>query len=201
MDSNEHMKKGAYWYYLCIKWHYTHDSCPLYLTPSGFETLKANGAALLDNFRLHTDSMINVLTQLPAGSLTIAVWMDHCDWFTPSVSKGSVSGTSTPNGTTNGKPKANGVGGGVAANLDPTLLGEGDKPCELRQAIRALKRALRPKGRVFWRSAAMQPWYARLFEEEGFEVERISVREVGTKKPIDGVNMYASSWKATWPGF
>lgn len=177
------MSKGAYWYYLCLKQRYTHRSRPLYLTPAGFETLKANGAALLDNFRLHTDSIINVLTQLPPASLTIAVWMDHCDWFKPSVSASSHTLA-------------------ASSGKDNTLLGESDaKACELRQAICALKMALKPKGRVFWRSAAMDPWYAQLFKEEGFQVERIGVRDIGAKMPIDGVNMYASSWKAIWPGF
>ena len=45
----------------------------------------------------------------------------------------------------------------------------------------------------------MMPWYVRLFEEEGFEVRRIRVREIGTKVPIDGVNMYASFWEGRKP--
>ena len=87
--------------------------------------------------------------------------------------------------------------------------------CQLTEAIRALHTALQPGGRAFWRSAAVHPWYARLFEENGFKVEPIAVRfafcsaagpqaessclqlrEIGTARPIDNVNMYASFYKA-----
>jgi hypothetical protein len=46
---------------------------------------------------------------------------------------------------------------------------------ELIKTIKAIHRALKPGGRVFWRSAALEPWYAALFAQEGFEVEAISV--------------------------
>ncbi|KDQ16546.1 hypothetical protein BOTBODRAFT_43462 [Botryobasidium botryosum FD-172 SS1] len=155
-------------------------------------TPKANAAAILENFCLHADSIINVLTQLPPASLTIAVWMDHCDWFKPPVPlTSSLPPPSSSFIHKKDKDKkdnsalledVNGIDHSGGKDEKPER-----EPCELRQAIRALKKALKPKGRVFWRSAAMEPWYARLFAEEGFEVERIGVREVGAKVPIDDV--------------
>ncbi|KAF7321357.1 hypothetical protein MKEN_00655900 [Mycena kentingensis (nom. inval.)] len=76
-------KNDNYFYLLALLGHYTRDSCPEYLTRRGFEALKANGASALDTFRLHTDSIVNVLRGLPDASLTRAIVMDHNDWFTP----------------------------------------------------------------------------------------------------------------------
>lgn len=67
------------------------------------------------------------------------------------------------------------------------------KPCELTIAIKSLHRALKSGGRAFWRSAGMSPWYSEIFRSEGFHVECISVREIGTQTPIDNVNMCVSS--------
>lgn len=90
----------------------------------------------------------------------------------------------------------------------------------MRRTLQALYLTLKPGGRVFWRSAAMDPWYALVYKELGFKVERISVRnfpqtklesrmkshsshsqvrKINAKVPIDNVNMYASFWKATKP--
>ncbi|KAJ7497210.1 hypothetical protein FB451DRAFT_1458187 [Mycena latifolia] len=76
-------KTGNYFYLLALLGHYTHSSCPEYLTRSGFDTLKANNGQALDAFRLHTDSIVNVLRGLSDASLTRALIMDHLDWFTP----------------------------------------------------------------------------------------------------------------------
>ncbi|KAJ7494387.1 hypothetical protein B0H11DRAFT_2156166 [Mycena galericulata] len=77
------LKTGAYFYLLGLLGHYTHDSCPAYLTHSGFEHLKANSSKALDAFRLHTDSLLNVFRSLPDKCLTRVVVMDHLDWFAP----------------------------------------------------------------------------------------------------------------------
>lgn len=61
----------------CLLGHYTPDSCPDYLTKRGFEALKANDGELLDAFRLHTDSIVNVLNGLGDESITRAIVMDH----------------------------------------------------------------------------------------------------------------------------
>lgn len=58
-------------------------------------------------------------------------------------------------------------------------------PCELTLAVKVLHRALKSGGRVFWRSAAMKPWYTEIFEEQGFQVEPISVRQLHTPSISD----------------
>jgi len=35
----------------------------------------------MESFRLHTDSIVNVLSGLSDGSVTRAIIMDHMDWF------------------------------------------------------------------------------------------------------------------------
>ncbi|KAJ3925991.1 MAG: hypothetical protein NXY57DRAFT_1030425 [Lentinula lateritia] len=76
------LKTENYFYLLCLLGHYTPTSCPLYLTHSGFKTLKANEGSAANSFRLHTDSIYNVLRGLNSWSLTRALIMDHLDWFT-----------------------------------------------------------------------------------------------------------------------
>ncbi|KAI0338707.1 hypothetical protein BDW22DRAFT_1415383 [Trametopsis cervina] len=78
-----HMRTGAYHYLLCLLGRYTHESCPLFLTRDGFARLKADDGAILDSFRLHTDSIVNALQGLGDGSITKMVVMDHMDWFMP----------------------------------------------------------------------------------------------------------------------
>ncbi|KAF5370776.1 hypothetical protein D9758_001842 [Tetrapyrgos nigripes] len=77
------LKNDNYFYQLALLGHYSPSSCPSYLTRTGFEKLKANNAMELDTFRLHTDSIYNVLRGLPSWSLTRAIIMDHLDWFAP----------------------------------------------------------------------------------------------------------------------
>ncbi|KAJ7733754.1 hypothetical protein DFH07DRAFT_132329 [Mycena maculata] len=76
-------KNDNYFYLLGLLGHYTPESCPQYLTRAGFDKLKANNGQALDAFRLHTDSIVNVLNGLSDWSLTRALIMDHLDWFTP----------------------------------------------------------------------------------------------------------------------
>ncbi|KIP07889.1 hypothetical protein PHLGIDRAFT_510955 [Phlebiopsis gigantea 11061_1 CR5-6] len=78
-----HMRAGAYHYLLCLLGRYTPESCPLFLTREGFEKLRENDGALLDTFRLHTDSIINALQGLADNTITKMVVMDHMDWFDP----------------------------------------------------------------------------------------------------------------------
>jgi len=83
ITSTYSLRDGAYFYLLCLLGHYTPESCPSYLTQAGFDTLKSNQSEALDSFRLHTDSIVNVLRGLSPASLTRAVIMDHLDWFAP----------------------------------------------------------------------------------------------------------------------
>ncbi|KAK3062068.1 hypothetical protein LTS18_004886 [Coniosporium uncinatum] len=61
--------------------------------------------------------------------------------------------------------------------------------------IRALNRVLKMRGRVLVRSAGLNPWYVRAFEEGGFACKRVAARLPGTC--TDRVNMYASTWICT----
>ncbi|KAK7035926.1 hypothetical protein R3P38DRAFT_2909750 [Favolaschia claudopus] len=81
--SSHVLKTGAYFYLLTLLGHYTYESCPAYLTRSGFAKLKANSSKALESFHLYTDSILNVVGSLPDNSLTRVVLMDHLDWFLP----------------------------------------------------------------------------------------------------------------------
>lgn len=74
-----------YFYYLTLKGHYARDNCPDYLTDKGHRNLTTprNGAAPIENIRLHTDTLNDVFARLAKKSITIAIIMDHMDWFDP----------------------------------------------------------------------------------------------------------------------
>ncbi|RDW90779.1 class I SAM-dependent methyltransferase [Aspergillus mulundensis] len=55
--------------------------------------------------------------------------------------------------------------------------------------------ALKMDGRILLRSASIEPWYIKNFEENGFSARRVGARFSGTC--IDRVNMYASTWICT----
>jgi betaine lipid synthase len=62
--------------------------------------------------------------------------------------------------------------------------------------VKAVNRALKQGGRVLLRSAGLNPWYIRAFEENGFMCKRVAARlPAGTC--TDRVNMYASTWILT----
>ncbi|KAI9302372.1 hypothetical protein BJ944DRAFT_167417 [Cunninghamella echinulata] len=149
IPSHSLLRTDQYFYHLCMTQKYTQESCPSYLTFEGFTKLKTSGA--LDAFRLHTDSILNVLTTLPDNYLTILVVMDHMDWFDPQSHD------------------------------------------ELLDEIKQMNRALQVGGHVYWRSAGTKPWYNKLFEQNGFQVEALGIRTPG--KVIDRVNMYASFYR------
>ncbi|KKK25827.1 hypothetical protein P175DRAFT_0502893 [Aspergillus ochraceoroseus IBT 24754] len=60
---------------------------------------------------------------------------------------------------------------------------------------RKFNQALKMDGRVLLRSASIEPWYIRHFEENGFTARRVGARFPGSC--IDRVNMYASTWICT----
>ncbi|KAH8550732.1 hypothetical protein BGW37DRAFT_498263, partial [Umbelopsis sp. PMI_123] len=74
-------RNDQYFFYLCLMQKYARESCPSYLTEEGFKILKETNAT--DAFRLHTDSIVNVLRSLPENYLTRMIVMDHMDWFSP----------------------------------------------------------------------------------------------------------------------
>ena len=147
------LKNDNYFYLLCLSGQYTPASSPEYLKHSVIDSLKASRA--LESFRLHTDTVEQVLGRLTPSSLTKAVLMDHMDWM-----------------------DWDGI--------------------EVRKEIVALRNAMKPGGRVMFRSAAKKPWYVKIYEEEGFQCHPVAVRE--NNHSIDRINMYASTWLAKLSG-
>ena len=146
-------KNDNYFYLLCLKGHYTAECCPDYLKPNVINEVKSNKA--LEAFRLHTDTVEQVLGRLTPSTLTKAVLMDHMDWM-----------------------DWDGI--------------------EVRKEIVALRNAMKPGGQVLFRSAAKKPWYAKVYEEEGFTCTPVAIR--GNSNSIDRINMYASTWLARLNG-
>lgn len=72
-----------YFYYLCLQAKYSKKNCPDYLTSSGFRSLTKQNNSALQGIRLHTDYLNNVLDRLSKKTITVAVIMDHMDWFDP----------------------------------------------------------------------------------------------------------------------
>lgn len=74
-----------YFYYLTLKGHYARNNCPDYLTEKGMRQLTTakNGSAPIDRIRLHTDTLNDVFARLSKKCITIAIIMDHMDWFDP----------------------------------------------------------------------------------------------------------------------
>ncbi|KAG8843241.1 hypothetical protein FRB96_004229 [Tulasnella sp. 330] len=171
------LKDVNYHYFLCLNGRYTPLSCPSYLKPEGFKTMKS--AQVNNAFKLHTDTILNVLRGLGDESLTKIIVMDSLDWFDP-IPK------STPLPPT---------GAQALDELDesPEDAYEHLKS-ELDFEILEMRRVLKPGGNAVWRSAAKYPWYRQRFELAGFKVHPIDIRENG--KAIDAVNMYASFWRA-----
>lgn len=72
-----------YFYYLTLKGKYSRDNCPIHLTKKTHKILQNASRSSLDNIKLHTDNMSNVLKGFSEETLTVAVIMDHMDWFDP----------------------------------------------------------------------------------------------------------------------
>ncbi|EIW71585.1 hypothetical protein TREMEDRAFT_67852 [Tremella mesenterica DSM 1558] len=171
------LKDDNYFFFLCLNGRYTRASCPAYLKPEGFHALK--NAKINNAFKLHTDTILNVLRGLPDSSLTKIIVMDSMDWFDPIPP------------TTPLPP----VGAQALDQLDhsPEVALEHLRS-ELDFEILEMRRVLKIGGQAVWRSAAKRPWYRQRFELAGFKVEPVDIRENG--KAIDRVNMYASFWRA-----
>ncbi|RKP28422.1 hypothetical protein METBISCDRAFT_20503 [Metschnikowia bicuspidata] len=77
-----------YFYYLCLKGNYACNNCPAYLTEKGYRNLtikRTDGKMSIDNIRIHTDTLNDVFARLNQKSITIAIIMDHMDWFRPKL--------------------------------------------------------------------------------------------------------------------
>lgn len=81
------ISKDNYFYYLTLTGRYSYDNCPDYLTQKGYGAMTSKSKATkelpLDRIRLHTDTLMDVFNRLSSKALTIAIIMDHMDWFDP----------------------------------------------------------------------------------------------------------------------
>lgn len=69
------------YYVVCLSGHYTQRCHPAYLAPKSHQKLSKPNA--FDGLRIHTDEIIEVVSRLTQGTLTVAVVMDSMDWFDP----------------------------------------------------------------------------------------------------------------------
>jgi betaine lipid synthase len=80
---NSLISTDNYFYYLCLKGRYSPKNCPDYLTKQGFKVLSRKQNSPLEGIRLHTDYLNNVLRRLSRKTISVAIIMDHMDWFEP----------------------------------------------------------------------------------------------------------------------
>ena len=76
-----HIAKDNPYYHVCLAGQFSRTCHPEYLSAKSHALLSQPGA--LDNLRIHTDEIAEVLTRLTPASLTVAVLMDSMDWFDP----------------------------------------------------------------------------------------------------------------------
>ncbi|KAF5343356.1 hypothetical protein D9758_014174 [Tetrapyrgos nigripes] len=81
MMSTYLLKTQNYFYRVVLQGQYSPSCCPEYLSLAGFCSLKANNGKILENFRIHTDLIANVLHGMSSNSITRSLIMDHLDWF------------------------------------------------------------------------------------------------------------------------
>ncbi|KAK9467363.1 hypothetical protein V1512DRAFT_270587 [Lipomyces arxii] len=73
------ISEDNYFYFLCLMGKYSKRNCPSYLKKEGYSRLSKPDA--LDGIRIHTDEIVDVVARIRARSVTIAIVMDHMDWF------------------------------------------------------------------------------------------------------------------------
>ncbi|KAI0828719.1 hypothetical protein BC628DRAFT_1417700 [Trametes gibbosa] len=78
---NTLLKDSNYFYRLCLMGRYSEGCHPAYLSKEAHGTLSQSGA--FDGLRVHTDEFVEVLARIRSESVTVAVIMDHMDWFDP----------------------------------------------------------------------------------------------------------------------
>ncbi|KAI1323792.1 hypothetical protein F5Y16DRAFT_331227 [Xylariaceae sp. FL0255] len=76
-----HIAADNPYYLVCLDGKFSKQCHPDYLTPKAHARLSKPNA--LDNLRIHTDEIEEVLSRLTPGTLTVAVVMDSMDWFDP----------------------------------------------------------------------------------------------------------------------
>ncbi|KAI1177325.1 hypothetical protein F4777DRAFT_596729 [Nemania sp. FL0916] len=81
MIESTHIAADNPYYYVCLDGKYSRQCHPDYLSPKAHARLSRPNA--LDNLRIHTDEIEEVLARIGPGTLTVAVVMDSMDWFDP----------------------------------------------------------------------------------------------------------------------
>ncbi|KAI1131258.1 hypothetical protein F5Y10DRAFT_80431 [Nemania abortiva] len=81
MVESTHIAADNPYYLVCLDGKYSRQCHPDYLSPKAHSRLSRPDA--LDNLRIHTDEIDEVLARIGPGSLTVAVVMDSMDWFDP----------------------------------------------------------------------------------------------------------------------
>ncbi|KAI0676292.1 hypothetical protein C8Q78DRAFT_962176 [Trametes maxima] len=78
---NTLLRDSNYFYRVCLTGRYSKECHPSYLSEEAHKALSQPGA--FDGLRVHTDEFVEVLTRIRPESVTVAVIMDHMDWFDP----------------------------------------------------------------------------------------------------------------------
>ena len=82
-----HIAADNPYYLVCLTGSFTPRCHPDYLSPQAHGKLSRPGA--LDNLRIHTDELDEVIARFTPGTLTVAIIMDSMDWFDPCSSAAS----------------------------------------------------------------------------------------------------------------
>jgi betaine lipid synthase len=135
----------------------THTNCgyrchPTYLSPQAHVRLSTPGA--FDGLRIHTDEINEVINRITPGTLTIAVvsiTIPFQQYFHANANQ-------------------------VMDSMDWFDPAEDSAPAQARTFNKALKKG----GRILLRSASINPWYIKHFEENGFTARRVGARFPGT---------------------
>ncbi|KAI1342775.1 hypothetical protein F5Y15DRAFT_268700 [Xylariaceae sp. FL0016] len=81
MVEETHIAGDNPYYLVCLDGKFSRTCHPDYLSPRAHAKLSRPGA--LDNLRIHTDEVDEVIARMAPGTLTVAVVMDSMDWFDP----------------------------------------------------------------------------------------------------------------------
>jgi betaine lipid synthase len=117
------------------------------------EHVKLSKPGAFDGLRIHTDEIMEVISRITPSTLTIAI-----------VSI---------------QPSSGSFGVNTIQLMDSMDWFDPDSPAALSQVL-ALNKVLKMGGRVLFRSAAKEPWYASLFQQNGFDAKCVARRESGT---------------------
>lgn len=81
MVESTHIAADNPYYLVCLDGKFSRQCHPDYLSPKAHARLSRPDA--LDNLRMHTDEIEEVLARIGPSTLTVAVVMDSMDWFDP----------------------------------------------------------------------------------------------------------------------